>query len=413
MRPRVVVTGIGAVTPIGIGKEAFFEGLRTSRNGIGRVSAFEPDGYRTQIAGEVRDFVTEDFMSPREAHRLARFTRFSVASAKLALDDAGLSIDENKGDRTGVVMGCGIGGIEVTEGQVKLMDSYGPRRVSPFFIPMMIPNMASGQVAIFTGARGPNLTITTACAASMHAIGEGSRIIQRGDADIMLVGGTEAGITPAGFAGFCALRAMSQRNDEPNKASRPFDKGRDGFVMGEGALVLVLERMEHALGRKARPYAEIVGYGATDDAHHIVEPDPKGRGAALAMRRALDDAGLSPCDVDYINAHGTSTPMNDKCETLAIKEVFGLHAYELMVSSTKSMTGHLLGAAGVCGVAASIFALETGIVPATINYEEPDPDCDLDYVPNEARNANVDVTMSNAFGFGGHNGVIVTRRFQE
>ncbi len=409
----MVVTGIGAVTPIGIGKEAFFEGLRTSRNGIGRVSAFEPDGYRTQIAGEVRDFVTEDFMSPREAHRLARFTRFSVASAKLALDDAGLSIDENKGDRTGVVMGCGIGGIEVTEGQVKLMDSYGPRRVSPFFIPMMIPNMASGQVAIFTGARGPNLTITTACAASMHAIGEGSRIIQRGDADIMLVGGTEAGITPAGFAGFCALRAMSQRNDEPNKASRPFDKGRDGFVMGEGALVLVLERMEHALGRKARPYAEIVGYGATDDAHHIVEPDPKGRGAALAMRRALDDAGLSPCDVDYINAHGTSTPMNDKCETLAIKEVFGLHAYELMVSSTKSMTGHLLGAAGVCGVAASIFALETGIVPATINYEEPDPDCDLDYVPNEARNANVDVTMSNAFGFGGHNGVIVTRRFQE
>lgn len=408
-----MVTGIGAVTPIGIGKEAFFEGLRTSRNGIGRVSAFEPDGYRTQIAGEVRDFVTEDFMSPREAHRLARFTRFSVASAKLALDDAGLSIDENKGDRTGVVMGCGIGGIEVTEGQVKLMDSYGPRRVSPFFIPMMIPNMASGQVAIFTGARGPNLTITTACAASMHAIGEGSRIIQRGDADIMLVGGTEAGITPAGFAGFCALRAMSQRNDEPNKASRPFDKGRDGFVMGEGALVLVLERMEHALGRKARPYAEIVGYGATDDAHHIVEPDPKGRGAALAMRRALDDAGLSPCDVDYINAHGTSTPMNDKCETLAIKEVFGLHAYELMVSSTKSMTGHLLGAAGVCGVAASIFALETGIVPATINYEEPDPDCDLDYVPNEARNANVDVTMSNAFGFGGHNGVIVTRRFQE
>ncbi|HXL04412.1 MAG TPA: beta-ketoacyl-ACP synthase II [Bacillota bacterium] len=411
MRPRVVVTGIGAVTPIGIGKEAFFEGLLTSRNGIRRVSAFEPDDYRTQMAGEVRDFQVEDFMSKREAHRLARFAQFSAVSARLAIEDAKLSIDEKTRDRTGVVMGCGIGGIEVTEDQVKLMHSYGPRRVSPFFIPMMIPNMASGQIAILTGARGPNLTVTTACAASMHAIGEGFRIIQRGDADIMLVGGAEASITPAGFAGFCALRAMSQRNDEPEEACRPFDKGRDGFVMGEGALVLVLERLEHALARRAYPYAEIVGYGASDDAYHIVEPDPEGKGAALAMRRALDDAGLRPADVDYINAHGTSTPLNDRCETTAIKKVFGLHAQELMVSSTKSMTGHMLGAAGVCGVAACIFAIETGMVPATINYKEPDPDCDLDYVPNFARNANVDVAMSNAFGFGGHNGVIVTRRF--
>ncbi len=413
MRPRVVVTGIGAVTPIGIGKEAFFEGLRTSKNGISRISCFEPDDYRTQMAGEVSDFVVENFMSDREAHRLARFTQFSVVSAKLALEDANLSVDEGNSDNTGVMMGCGIGGIDVTEGQVKLLLSDGPRRVSPFFIPMMIPNMASGQVAIFTGAKGPNLTVTTACAASTHAIGEGLRVIQRGDADVMLAGGTEASITTAGFAGFCSLRAMSQRNDEPEKASRPFDKGRDGFVMGEGAIVLVLESMEHALARGARPYAEIVGYGASDDAYHIVEPDPEGKGAALAMYRALGDAGLAPTDVDYVNAHGTSTQMNDKCETLAIKKVFGAHAYELMVSSTKSMTGHLLGAAGACGVAACLFAVETGIVPATINYEEPDPDCDLDYVPNTTRNAKVDVAMSNAFGFGGHNGVIVVKRFQE
>lgn len=294
----MVVTGIGAVTPIGIGKEAFFEGLRTSRNGIARVSAFEPDGYRTQMAGEVQDFAVEDFMSEREAHRLARFAQFSVACAKMALEDAGLDVSENIRDRTGVMMGCGIGGLDVTEAQVKLMQSYGPRRISPFFIPMMIPNMASGQIAIFTGARGPNLTVTTACAASMHAIGEAFRTIQRGDAEIMLAGGTEASISPMGFGGFCALRAMSQRNDMPYAASRPFDKGRDGFVMGEGAFVLILETLEHALARGVRPYAEIVGYGASDDAHHIVEPDPEGKGAAQAMQRALDDAGLSPCDVD-------------------------------------------------------------------------------------------------------------------
>jgi len=413
MRPRVVVTGIGAVTPIGIGKEAFFEGLRTSRNGIARVSAFEPDAYRTQMAGEVRDFAVADFMSEREAHRLARFAQFSVACAKMALEDAGLDVSENIRDRTGVIMGCGIGGLDVTEAQVKLVHSHGPRRISPFFIPMMIPNMASGQIAIFTGARGPNLTVTTACAASMHAVGEAFRTIQRGDADVMLAGGTEASISPAGFGGFCALRAMSQRNDQPHAASRPFDKGRDGFVMGEGAFVLILETPEHALARGARPYAEIAGYGASDDAHHIVEPDPEGKGAVLAMQRALDDAGLSPFDVDYVNAHGTSTPLNDRCETMAIKEVFGAHAYQLMVSSTKSMTGHLLGAAGACGVVVCTFAHEAGIVPATINYEEPDPDCDLDYVPNTARYANVDVAMSNAFGFGGHNGVIVTKRFQE
>ena len=413
MKTRVVVTGIGAVTTNGTGKEGFFEGLRTSRNGIARVSAFDPEGYRTQMAGEVRDFVAEDFMSPREAHRLARFVQFSVACAKMALEDASLEISQEIAARTGVIMGCGIGGLDVTETQMELMLSHGPRRVSPFFIPMMIPNMASGQIAILTGAKGPNLTVTTACASSIHAIGEAFRTIQRGDAEIILTGGTEASITPLGFAGFCALRAMSQRNDEPEAASRPFDKARDGFVMGVGAFVLVLETLEHALARGAFPYAEIVGYGSSDDAHHIVEPHPEWKGAVQAMRSALDDAGLSPCDVDYINAHGTSTPMNDKCETMAIKEVFSDHAYQLMVSSTKSMTGHLLGAAGACGVAACIFAHLTGIVPATINYEEPDPECDLDYVANEARCADVDVAMANAFGFGGHNGVIVTKKFRK
>ncbi|NLS44151.1 MAG: beta-ketoacyl-ACP synthase II [Firmicutes bacterium] len=413
MRPRVVVTGIGAVTPIGIGKEAFFEGLRSSKNGIARVTAFDPDGYRSQMAGEVQDFIAEDFMSDREAYRLARFTQFAVASAKLALEDADLSIGGKLRDETGVVMGCGIGGIEVTEEQVRRLHSYGPRRVSPFFVPMMIPNMASGQVAIFVGARGPNLTVTTACAASMHAIGEGFSIIQRGDAKVMLVGGTEACITPAGFAGFCALRATSQRNDQPEAASRPFDKGRDGFVMAEGSLVFVLETMNHALERGARPYAEVIGYGASDDAHHIVEPETEGEGAALAMGKALADAKLNPVDVDYIHAHGTSTPMNDRCETQAIKKVFGAHAHKVMISSTKSMTGHLLGAAGACGIAACIFAINTGIVPATINYKEPDPDCDLDYVPNVPRDAEVEVAMGNAFGFGGHNGVIIVRRFRE
>ncbi|MEW6227644.1 MAG: beta-ketoacyl-ACP synthase II [Bacillota bacterium] len=413
MRSRVVVTGIGAITPIGVGKEAFFEGLRVSRNGIRRVSRFDVSAFRTQMAGEVRDFRATDYLTEREAHRLARFAQFAVVAARMALDDARLTVDEPARDRVGVIMGCGIGGMEVLEEQINALHAEGPRRVSPFFIPMMIGNMASGQVSMFTGARGPNITVTTACAASTHAIGEGFRTIQRGDADVVVVGGTEAAITPAGFAGFCALRAMSRRNDDPEKASRPFDKGRDGFVMGEGSVVMILESLDHARERGARPYAEMVGYGASADAHHIVEPDPEGAGAALAMKRALDDAGLAPADVDYINAHGTSTPMNDKCETLAIKRLFGPSAGRVAISSTKSMTGHLLGAAGSIGAAACVFAITTGLVPATINYEEPDPECDLDYVPNVAREARVDVAMSNSFGFGGHNGVVVMKRFEE
>ncbi|MGE5587523.1 MAG: beta-ketoacyl-ACP synthase II [Clostridia bacterium] len=412
MGERVVVTGLGAVTPIGIGRDAFFDGLRTSRNGIARVTGFDPSPFRTQMAGEVRDFVATDYMTEREAYRLARFAQFAVAAARMALADAGLTVDSSNRDRVGVVMGCGIGGLEVLEEQVGTLRTEGPRRVSPFFIPMMIPNMASGQVAIFTGARGLNLTVTTACAAATHAIGEAFRAIQRGDADVVLAGGAEAAITPAGFAGFCALRAMSRRNDEPEKACRPFDKGRDGFVMGEGSVVLVLESLDHARRRGAHLYAEMAGYGASDDAHHIVEPDPEGKGALLAMQRALLDAGLSPADVDYVNAHGTSTPLNDKCETMAIKELFGPDAARVAISSTKSMTGHLLGAAGGVGAAACVFAISTGIIPATINYEEPDPECDLDYVPNVARKGQVDVAMSNSFGFGGHNGVIVLRRYE-
>lgn len=410
MTARVGVTGVGAVTPIGVGKDAFFAGLRASKNGIGRVTRFDPSPFRTQMAGEVRDFVATDFMTEREAHRLARFAQFAVASSRMALADAGLTVDGFNRDRVGVVMGCGIGGLEVLEEQVGVMHAEGPRRVSPFFIPMMIPNMASGQVAIFTGARGPNLTITTACAAATNAIGEAFRIIQRGDADVVLAGGAEAGVTPAGFAGFCALRAMSRRNDEPGKACRPFDRTRDGFVMGEGSVILVLESLEHARRRGIEPFVEIAGYGASDDAHHIVEPDPEGDGALLAMQRALSDAGLAPADVDYINAHGTSTPLNDRCETQAIKRLFGPKATKVAISSTKSMTGHLLGAAGGVGAAACVFAITTGTVPATINYEDPDPECDLDYVPNEARKAQVDVAMSNSFGFGGHNGVVVLKR---
>ncbi len=412
MGARVVVTGLGAITPIGVGKEAFFEGLRTSRNGISRVTRFDASAFRTQMAGEVRDFRATEYLTEREAHRLARFTQFAVVAARMALDDAGLAVDERNRDRVGVVMGCGIGGMEVLEEQIRALQSEGPRRVSPFFIPMMIGNMASGQISMFTGARGPNMTVTTACAASTNAIGEAFRVVQGGWADVVITGGTEAAVTPAGFAGFCALRAMSRRNDEPERACRPFDRGRDGFVMGEGSVVMVLESLDHAVERGARPYAEVVGYGATADAHHIVEPDPEGDGAALAMRRALEDAGLAPSDVDYINAHGTSTPMNDRCETLAIKKLFGPSAKRVAVSSTKSMTGHLLGAAGAVGAAACVFAIATGFVPATINYEDPDPECDLDYVPNAARRARVDVAMSNSFGFGGHNGVIVMKRFE-
>ncbi|HHY47520.1 MAG TPA: beta-ketoacyl-ACP synthase II [Firmicutes bacterium] len=412
MSRRVVITGIGVVSPIGIGRQAYFDALSRGKNGIDRVTSFDASPFRTQMAGEVKGFDPEAYMGPREAYRMDRFAQFAVASARQAVEDAGLTISPELRDRAGVVMGCGIGGIRTLEEQAKGLHVEGPRRVSPFFVPMMISNMSSGQVAISLNLRGPNITLTTACAASTHAIGEAFRIIARGEADVMIAGGTEAAVTPLGFAGFCALRAMSRRNDDPTRAMRPFDKDRDGFVMGEGAGAIVMESLEHALSRNANIYAEMAGYGQTCDAHHIVEPDPTGEQPARAMALALRDAGLTPTDVDYINAHGTSTVLNDRCETLAIKRVFGSHAYKLKVSSTKGMTGHLLGAAGAVEAIACVFAIATGIVPPTINYETPDPELDLDYVPNSAVKADVRVAMSNSFGFGGHNAVIVMKRFE-
>lgn len=407
MGRRVAVTGIGLVTPIGIGKEPVFESMMAGRTGIGPVTRFDASDYACRIAAEVKDFRPEDYVEPKEARRLDRFAQFAVAAAKQALADAGLSTPVEEPERVGVIVGSGIGGIETFEAQFEIFREKGPRRVSPVFIPMLISNMAAGQVAIIAGARGHNEAVVTACATGSHAIGDALRVIQKGDADIIIAGGAEAAITPMGFAGFMAMRAMSTRNDEPEKALRPFDRDRDGFVMGEGAGILILEEMEHALARGAHVYAELIGYGATADAYHIVQPAPDGEGAARALALALKDAGIAPEDVQYINAHGTGTDYNDRFETAAIRKVFGDHAYKLMVSSTKSMTGHLLGAAGGVEAAISVLAIERGVVPPTLNHDVPGEGCDLDYVPYEPRQAEVRVAMSNSFGFGGHNAVLV------
>lgn len=407
MGRRVAVTGIGLVTPIGIGKEPVFESMMAGRTGIGPVTRFDASDYACRIAAEVKDFRPEDYVEPKEARRLDRFAQFAVAAAKQALADAGLSTPVEEPERVGVIVGSGIGGIETFEAQFEIFREKGPRRVSPVFIPMLISNMAAGQVAIIAGARGHNEAVVTACATGSHAIGDALRVIQKGDADIIIAGGAEAAITPMGFAGFMAMRAMSTRNDEPEKALRPFDRDRDGFVMGEGAGILILEEMEHALARGAHVYAELIGYGATADAYHIVQPAPDGEGAARALALALKDAGIASEDVQYINAHGTGTDYNDRFETAAIRKVFGDHAYKLMVSSTKSMTGHLLGAAGGVEAAISVLAIERGVVPPTLNHDVPGEGCDLDYVPYEPRQAEVRVAMSNSFGFGGHNAVLV------
>jgi len=411
MNKRVVITGVGVISPIGIGKEAFWNALMEGRCGVDHISSFDASRFDTRIAAEVRDFDPADYMDRKEVRRNDRFVHFAVAASRMALEDAGFKITPANAEEVGVIIGSGIGGMRTLEEQHRIFLEKGPDRVSPFFVTMMIVNMAAGQVSIQLGAKGPNSAVVTACATGGHAIGDAFRIIQRGEAVAMLAGGAEAAITPLSLAAFCSMKAMSRRNDDPKRAVRPFDRERDGFVMGEGAGIVLLEELEHALRRDARIYAECIGYGTSADAYHITQPDPEGDGAARAMARALKDARIDPSEVDYINAHGTSTPYNDRLETLAIKRVFGDHAYRLAVSSTKSMTGHLLGAAGGVELIACLLSIERQWIPPTINYEFPDPECDLDYVPNAPRQARVETAMSNAFGFGGHNAVLVVRRF--
>lgn len=408
---RVVVTGLGVVSPLGHDLDAFWNNLLNGVSGVDHITRFNVDEYSTKIAAEVKNFIPENYIDKKEVRRMDRNTQYGIAAAKLAATDAGIDMNVDK-DRIGVILGCGVGGIETFEEQAKVMAEKGPKRISPFFVPMMIANMAAGQVAMMLGARGINETVVTACASGTNAIGEAFKAVQRGDADVMFTGGTEASITPMALGGFCALKALSTNNENPKAASRPFDKARDGFVMGEGSGILVLEELEHAKKRNAKIYAEVIGYGASCDAYHMTAPDPEGNGAALAMKRAIDDGKIS-CDmVDYINAHGTSTEYNDRFETMAIKRIFGDSAYKLLVSSTKSMTGHLLGAAGgLEGVIISL-TLKNDIVPPTINLDQPDDDCDLNYVPNTAVSRKVNYAMSNSFGFGGHNGVVLMKKYE-
>jgi 3-oxoacyl-[acyl-carrier-protein] synthase II len=409
---RVVVTGMGAVTPIGTGVEAYWENLVKGKSGIGKITLFNAEEFSTKIAGEVPDFDPLKYMDRKESKRLVRFIQFAIASSKLALENAGLSISSDNANDIGVLIGSGIGGIAFFEEQVKVLVTKGPSKISPFCVPWMITNMAAGMVAIATGAKGPNSCVTTACATGTHCIGDAYRILQRGEAVAMLAGGSEASITPMGVASFCSAKALSTRNDAPEKASRPFDKERNGFVMGEGSGIVVLETLEHAQSRGAKIFAEVVGYGMSGDAYHITAPSPGGEGAARAMQRALKDAGLGPQDIQHINAHGTSTQLNDKFETMAIKTVFGDHAKKIAISSTKSMIGHLLGAAGAVEFIAMVLAIVNGTVPPTVNYEVPDPECDLDYTPNKARSLDVTSAMSNSFGFGGHNAILIVKKFK-
>lgn len=408
----MVVTGMGVVTPIGHDVNTFWNNLIAGQCGIERISLFDPTAYDTQIAAEVKDFnPVPAFPSPKDERRTDRYTKFGVGAAHQALLDSGLDLERVNRDEIGVFIGSGIGGLYTTEEQHKILLSRGPGRLSPFMIPMLILNMASGLFSMYYRLRGPNLATCSACATASHAIGEAWRTIKMGDAKAMLAGGTEATITQLGIGGFCAMKAMSTRNAEPKRASRPFDANRDGFVMGEGAGVVVLEDLEHAKARGARIYAEVVGYGNTADAYHMTAPSPEGEGAARCMKMALRSAGLNPEDISYINAHGTSTPHGDVCETQAIKTVFGDHAKKLAVSSTKGATGHMLGAAGAVEMAVCVKALQTGVIPPTLNLDEPDPQCDLDYVPHTAREREVKAIVNNSFGFGGHNACVVAKKF--
>ncbi|MCL4244090.1 MAG: beta-ketoacyl-ACP synthase II [Candidatus Dadabacteria bacterium] len=408
MRRRVAVTGIGLVTPVGLGNEATWRAVCEGRSGVRRITKFDPAEHKTQIAAEINGFDPELYMNAKEARKTDTFIQYAVTAAKFALEDSGLEITEELSPRMGTIIGSGIGGMETYVNTVLTMHEKGPGRLSPFFITNIINNMAAGYVSIFFNARGPNCCTTTACAASAHAIGYAAQAIRNGEADAMFAGGTEAPVIPLTFAGFNAMRALSTRNDEPTKASRPFDRERDGFIIGEGAGMLILEELESAKKRGARIYAEIVGYGMSSDASHITAPSLDG--PERCMKAALKDGGVNPDEIEYINAHGTSTPLNDANETNAIKVVFGERAYKIPVSSTKSMTGHLLGAAGAVEAAFSVLALENGILPPTINYEFPDPECDLDYVPNQAREARIRTVLSNSFGFGGTNASLIFRK---
>lgn len=414
MEKRVVITGLGAVTPVGIGKDAFYEALLAGKSGIGPITHFDASEYATRIAGEVKDFdITNYGVEKKEARRMDRSAEFAIAAAVMALEDSHLDLDEEDRDRCGTVVGTGIGGIDSIHDVYVTLFNKGPARVSPFAVPMMIANMVSGRVSIQLGLRGPAITDVTACASGTNAIGDAFRIVARGDADIMFAGGTEAAVSPGAVAGFASMKAMSTRNDEPELASRPFDAERDGFVMGEGAGIVVLEELEHAKARGAHIYAEIIGYGSNGDAYHITAPAPGGVQARKCMELAIKDAGIDPSEINYINAHGTSTGLNDKNETFAIKELFGDHAKDIAVNSTKSMTGHLLGAAGAIEAIVMAMAIETGKIHPTINLTNPDPELDLDYVPEGARELKVNCALSNSFGFGGHNATLLVRRYED
>lgn len=414
MANRVVITGIGAVTPIGIGKDEFWNALLEGKNGIERITYFDPTEYKSQIAGEVKNFEPADYMDKKEAKRMDRYTQYAVAAAKMAIDDSKLDLEKEDLERIGTYVGSGIGGIETMHDQYQKLFDKGPGRISPFFIPMMIANLAAGQISITFGLKGPSSCVVTACATGTNNIGDAFRLIQRGEVDVMVAGGTEASVSGAAVAGFCSMKALcSDHNDDPTHASRPFDKNRSGFVMGEGSGVVILEELSHAEARGAHIYAEVVGYGTNSDAYHITSPAPHGVMQAKCMQKALDDAGLKPEDVDYINAHGTSTHMNDLGETEAIKTVWGEHAKDVSVSSIKSMTGHLLGAAGGVECIATALAIENDIMPPTINYETPDEGMDLDYVPNKAKAKKIRAAISNNFGFGGHNACLALKKYEK
>jgi 3-oxoacyl-[acyl-carrier-protein] synthase II len=413
-KQRIVITGLGAVTPIGIGKEPFWAGLMSGVSGVDRITHFDPAAFDVQIAAEVKGFELADFgVERKESKRMDRFAQMGVAAAKLAIEDSGLVINEANAERVGVMVGSGIGGLASLEEQMRVLIEKGPSRVSPFLIPMMIADMATGHISILTGAKGPGSTVVTACATGANAIGDSLELLRRGDADVMIAGGSEAAITQTGVAGFGNMKAMTSKfNEDPKRSSRPFDANRDGFVMGEGAGIVIIETLENAEKRGAKQiYAELIGYGMSSDAYHITQPAPDGNGVVRAIKSAVANAGICAEEIDYVNAHGTSTPQNDRAETASLKKEFGDHARKLAISSTKSMTGHLLGAAGAIEAIASALAIEREMLPPTINFETPDPDCDLDYVPNVARRAKVDVVMSNNSGFGGHNAVIILRRF--